>query len=380
MMPIVKVCLKTDYIKHDGTVNIRIRITHRKTVKYFPLGIYIKPAHFIDNRISKKDPYHWMKNMALNKFYEKAMKIIFDMELAGQPFTFDKFSNHFLDDDYGKQLFKAFADKYIESNKGTVTLSTTKIYKSQLNKINEFAPGLIFENITLPFIRDFERFLSVDKKNNANTRLKTLKIIKAILNHAKAEGVIRDHNLVKFHIGSIQGNREFLTREELQQLEILYQSGSLDPKLKNVLTYFLFGCYTGLRYQDIRNLRNSNIHNDQAISLQMNKTGKTVRVPLTDKARTLIPEQLFKNKKTFRVLSNQPTNRYLKDIMGLAGINKNISFHCARHTFATVSLDLGISMETVKEILGHTDYKTTAIYGRIRDGKKKQEMDKWNSS
>lgn len=378
MLPIVKICLKTDYVRNDGTVNVRIRVTHRKKVKYFPLGIYIKPDHFVENRISKKDPYHWMKNMALAKFFDKATRIIYDLELAGQKFSFEKFSMYFLDEDYGTHLFKAYADKYIESNKGKVSGNTTRMYKSQVNKIDEFAPKLTFDNITPAFIRDFEQFLSNKKSNNSNTRLKTLKIIKVLLNHAKEEGIIKDHCMINFKIGSVQGNREFLTLEELSKLERLHQGGSLEKRLQNVLTYFLFSCYTGLRFQDIRNMRNINIHDNEIISLQMSKTGRIVKIPLTVKAKSLIPESTLKQKKTFKVLSNQPTNRYLKDIMIRAGINKSISFHCARHTFATASLDLGVSMETVKEILGHTDFKTTAIYGRIRDGKKKQEMNRWD--
>ena len=379
MLPIVKICLKTDYIKNDGTVNVRIRITYRRKVKYFPLGIYVKPEHFKDNRISKRDPFHWMKNMALVKFYDKATRIIYDMELSGQMFSFEKFENQFLDDSYGSQLFKIYADKYIESNIGKSSKNTIRMYKSQVQKIHEFSPDLTFNDMTLPFIRDFEKFLAVKKNNNANTRNKTMKVIKIILNHAKQDGVIRDHCMVNYQIGSVQGNREFLTLEELHKLEKLYRSDTLKYKLQNVLSYFLFSCYTGLRFQDVRNLRNSNFHDLEAISIQMAKTGKTVRIPLSEKAKSLIPVKFFKNQKTFRVLSNQPTNRYLKMIIAEAGINKSISFHCARHTFATISLDLGISMETVKEILGHTDFKTTAIYGRIRDGKKKSEMSKWNS-
>lgn len=378
MLPIVKICLKTDYIKNDGTVNVRIRITHRKKVKYFPLGIYIKPDHYINGRISKKDPFHWMKNMALVNYFDKATRIIYDLELAGQKFSFETFSDRFLDDYYGSQQFKDYAEKYVDSIKGKVSRNTIKNYKSQIKKIHEFAPGLTFNDITLPFLRAFEGYISTKKSNNSNTRIKTMKIFKIILNHAKEDGIITDHCMKNYHLGSIQGNREFLTLEELQVLENLHQEETLNYKLQNVLTYFLFSCYTGLRYQDIKNLRNNDIHDQDTISIKMSKTGRTVKIPLTEKAKSLLPVRFFKNQKTFRVLSNQPTNRYLKSIMKVATIPKDISFHCARHTFATVSLDLGVSMETVKEILGHTDFKTTAIYGRIRDGKKVKEMNKWN--
>lgn len=96
------------------------------------------------------------------------------------------------------------------------------------------------------------------------------------------------------------------------------------------------------------------------------------------KAKELLPEQGFDNQNVFKVLTDQPTNRYLKDIMITAGISKHMSFHCSRHTFGTCSLDFGIPIEVVSKILGHTDIKTTAIYAQIRDGLKEQEMGKWN--
>jgi integrase len=378
MMPTIKLCLKSDYIKKDGTVNVRIRITYCKKAEYYPLGIFVRPSHFNSGRISKSDPHFWMKNLLLTKFFEKATKIIFDMEMADQQFTFKKFSSLFLDENYGNQSFEVFANKYIASNKGIVASNTTRMYKSQVAKLKEFSPGLTFNDITPAFIKEFERFLILTKKNNVNTRIKTFTVFKSLLSHARDEGLIKHHALEDYKKGTIEGNREFLVMEELQQLEQMYHSGSLSTSLANVLTYFLFCCYTGIRYEDVKKLRGTDFINDQWISLQMSKTGKTVKIPITDKARALIPDHKFRNQKTFKVLSNQPTNRYLKDIMNDAGIHKHISFHCARHTFATISLDLGISLETVKEILGHTDFKTTAIYGRIRDGKKRNEMEKWD--
>lgn len=378
MLPTFKLCLKNDYIKKDGTVNIRIRISYRRVTKYFPLGVHVLPGNFINGTVSRKDPLHWRKNILLTRFLEKASRIIFELEMSGQPFTFNGFEALFLDEDYGNHSFESFAKKYIRSQKGIVSINTTRMYQSQLNKLMEFSPGLKFGEITSEFINNFERFLINCKKNNQNTRIKTFTVLKAILNHAKDDGLIRDHALEDYKIGTIEGNREFLTIDELQILERLFTSGELNKRLANVLRYFLFSCYTGLRYQDIRDLRCNDIINGQDLSVKMNKTGKTIRVPLSDKARGILPDHQFKNQKVFKVLSNQPTNRYLKDIMDAAGIQKKISFHCSRHTFATVSLDLGVSMETVKDILGHTDFKTTAIYARIRDGKKRQEIGLWD--
>jgi site-specific recombinase XerD len=111
----------------------------------------------------------------------------------------------------------------------------------------------------------------------------------------------------------------------------------------------------------------------------MHKTQQPVMIPLNQKAIKLLPDdEGFQNQKVFRVLTNQPSNRYLKGITGEAKINKTITMHCARHTFGTCTMDLGISLEVISEIMGHTDTKTTRIYAKIREGLKNSEMEKWN--
>ncbi len=377
MLPTIKICLKNDYVKKDGTVNIRIRVSYRRVTKYFPLGIYVAPKNFINGTISRKDPLHWRKNILLSRLNDKASRILFDLEMSGQSFTFTRFAALFQDEDYGNHSFESFAKKYIQRQKGIVSISTTRMYQSQLNKINEFSPGIKFDEITTEFINNFQKYLIQKKKNNENTRIKTMTIFKSFLNHARDEGLIREHVLENYTLGTIEGNRQFLTLEELRKLEEMLGS-NLSKKYKRVLEYFLFSCYTGLRYQDIRKLRKSNIINNQEIIMQMTKTGKIIRIPLSERARALIPDIPLDNMKVFRVMSSQPTNRYLKEIMKESGIHKHISFHCSRHTFATACLDLGIPMETVKDLLGHTDFKTTAIYARIRDGKKRQEIGLWD--
>ena len=80
----------------------------------------------------------------------------------------------------------------------------------------------------------------------------------------------------------------------------------------------------------------------------------------------------------FRVLTNQKTNEYLKNIMDLAGIDKQISFHCARHSYATNGIELGIPLEVISQLLGHTDVKVTRIYAKYSDNVKVRELEKWS--
>ena len=99
-----------------------------------------------------------------------------------------------------------------------------------------------------------------------------------------------------------------------------------------------------------------------------------------DRAKKFLPDQVYglKNLKVFRVLSNQKTNEYLKNIMEIAGIDKQISFHCARHSYATNGIELGIPLEVISQLLGHTDVKVTRIYAKYSDNVKARELEKWN--
>jgi len=186
-----------------------------------------------------------------------------------------------------------------------------------------------------------------------------------------------------YSIKRVPGHREFLTPDELKKLEDLFKSGELKRYESNILRYFLFSCYTGLRFQDIKNLRfvdlKKEIHNKKKVTLikiKMHKTKDEVSIPVIKKAAALIPEG-FQNQKVFKVNTNQVTNRNLKLIYEKIGITKNITFHSARHTFATNGITLGIPIEVISKLLGHRDLKATGIYAKIVDDKKIQEMKKW---
>lgn len=127
-----------------------------------------------------------------------------------------------------------------------------------------------------------------------------------------------------------------------------------------------------MRYRDVKALRHKNIIEDTSdgqvyklVSFTMHKSNEQIDIPLNDRALALLPNCGFREDNVFSVYSNQPLNRYLKDAASLAGINKPISFHCSRHTFATLLLNREIPIEAVSKLLGHKDIKTTQIYAKI---------------
>lgn len=376
-IPTIKV-VQRDYSRQDGTKNLFIRVTIARKIKYYPLNVFVKPEHFKKNTVSKADPEHQAKNTLIDHYELKAKKILFDYRINEKPLTFDNFYQNLFNVSYGSESFYVFYEDQVKLLKGKLSPNTIKAYYSQLGKLREFKKDVTFNDIDLNFITAYEGFIKKEKGNNQNTVSKSIKLIKSILGRAVDQGIIKDNPVKGYKMREIQGNRQFLTLEELGKLEQILTSQKLKANKSNVLQYFLFCCYTGLRYQDVRELRFKDVKDGNSLSIQMIKTKEFVRIPLTEKAKKLIPGHGFDNQKVFKVMTGQPTNRYLKEIMKEANINKKISFHCARHTFATVSKSLGISYDVISKILGHTNLKTTKIYTKYEMTLLNSEMDKWN--
>lgn len=159
---------------------------------------------------------------------------------------------------------------------------------------------------------------------------------------------------------------------------------ALSGRLHGTLGHFLLGCYTGLRFGDVGRLNGGNLEDGQ-LRVRTEKTGKVVEIPLSNRALRLIMATAwagdFGNGKLFdRPLkrSNSRVNNDLKEIMALAGIGKHITFHCSRHSFAINSLVLGIPLEVISNVLGHSELRTTQIYAKVVGELKQKQMEKWN--
>lgn len=383
-LPSIKIVLRSNFLRSDGSRSICLRYIQNRKVFLIALDISVQVKYWDSkrDRLKKTAPDSYSINTLLDSYENKARNILFDHRVNGKPITYSMFKRLFNDENYGNESFYAFVETKLEELEKELAPGTLKGYNDQLNKMKSFQGDLQFNEITVSYIEAYKKYLAQkrDKPNNPNSISKSLSFIRSMLYRAKAAKVIETHVFEdEIKIGRIVGAREALTLSELKRLEDLYGKQSLSKGRQNVLRYFLFACYTGLRYSDIRELRAKDIIDNSWISIRMIKTGDPVKIPLIKKAINLLPGHGYDNQRVFRILTDQPTNRYLKDIMKILGIQKNISFHCARHTFATCSMDQGISLEVVSKVLGHTEMKTTEIYAKIRDGLKEKEMKKWDN-
>jgi len=166
--------------------------------------------------------------------------------------------------------------------------------------------------------------------------------------------------------------REYLT---IQEVKKLYKTKCSNQEVKDA---FIFSCFTGLRYSDVINLTWNNISNDK-IEFKQRKTGGVEYLPISQTAKDiLVKRQKGKNKS--KLIFNVPTKvgifKHIKNWVKDAGIKKRVSFHTARHTFATMTLTQGVDLYTVSKLLGHKDISTTQVYAKIIDSKKDEAVHK----
>jgi site-specific recombinase XerD len=230
-------------------------------------------------------------------------------------------------------------------------------------------------------LMDFEHFLRTDKGIGNNAAVKYVKYFRTVIGYALDAEMINKDPYVKYKGKIREVKRGYLSMEELTVLEAKVFS---NERLDMVKDIFVFCCYTGLAYVDIKMLTidqiSMGIDGEQWVNTSRKKTGNGVDVPLLPAALRIIkkynghPARAI-DKKVLPVLSNQKMNAYLKEIGDICGLTKTLTTHLARHTFATtITLTQGISMESVSKMLGHSDIKTTQIYAKVTNQKILGEM------
>ena len=235
--------------------------------------------------------------------------------------------------------------------------------------LNEFTPAVV---------QDFHLYMSTVAGCAYNTSVKKVKTLKTITIYAQKRGFLLHDPFVNHHFHMEPVDRGFLTDEEI--LRVANKNLGIQ-RLELVRDIFIFSCFTGLAYIDVSNLTPDHIvtmDDKQWIMTKRQKTSVETNVLLLDIPRAIIAKyshKTYRDGKLFPVLTNQKTNSYLKEIADLCGIKKKLTFHLARHTFATMSLSKGVPIESVSKMLGHTNIRTTQIYARITNKKIEHDME-----
>ncbi|WP_134087750.1 site-specific integrase [Olivibacter sp. XZL3] len=265
--------------------------------------------------------------------------------------------------------------------------NTLKGYRTSVLHLNAYLlkyyqdTDIDIQKVDHAFITDYEFFLRSEKGCSPVSVAKYMKHLRKIINLCLAHRWITENPFAMYKNTAKAREKEFLTQDELDR--IMQKKFSI-PRLAHVRDIFVFSCYTGLSYADVKKLRTTDIAKGIDgrlwILTSREKTETTSNIPLLPQVLEILrryagyPPCVAKGL-ALPVLSNQKMNSYLKEIADLCGITKKLTFHIARHTFATtVTLSNDVPIETVSKMLGHTNIKTTQHYAKLLDTKVSNDM------
>ncbi|WP_203256877.1 site-specific integrase [Hyunsoonleella ulvae] len=264
---------------------------------------------------------------------------------------------------------------------------TAERYRTAKRHVQEYiqkeynADDIPVKDVNHKFITGFEYYLKTTRKCSHNTAIKYITNFKKIIRIAYANDWISKDPFFNWKAKLKTVDREFLSKEEIQAM--VGKEFSI-PRLELVKDIFIFSCFTGLAYADVKKLSKDDIvigiDGKSWIKTKRSKTDTRSNIPILEIPKEIIRKyaehlDVIDSDNLLPVLSNQKMNSYLKEIADSCGITKNLTFHLARHTFATtVTLTNGVPIESVSKMLGHKSLKTTQHYAKILDKKVSDDM------
>ena len=385
--------LQKGKVKSDGKAPIVTRIIVNGEMAHFSTQQSVDPTRWDTkaNRTYGLTQDDKTINAVLDEIKSSLFRHYYDMQAKGESISALKLKNKLCSTEEKPikstmDLFDKFITEYAELVKargyGKEALIRYKICK---NRVQEFLKDEMHANdISIDTInkRLLDKFYLWNRKTykiGNNTAIHFMHKFSTVYKMAWDYGWVTGNPFHMLNLRKDRTERAYLTIDELERLA---NREFTSERLERMRDIFLFCCYTGLSYIDVKTLTTDNLvrKNDGKLWIvtKRTKTEVPVNVPLLEIPLRLIKkyEPLRKGNLVFPVYSNQKSNDYLKEIAALCGINKDVTFHVARHTFATtVTLENGVPVESVSKMLGHTNIQTTQIYARITERKINQDMD-----
>ena len=380
--------IRDSRVRKDGTTSIEVVLTVNGERCAFSTGKKVKSCNWDKNKQQvkgKDEEAQSLNNYLKAKLYQKEAELldrgfIITADLLRDAY-FDK-----IESIKERSLFEVFEEHNQEQEKlidNGVSKATHWVSVYTIRLLREFVQqkykreDLYLRELNLNFIQSFHSFLRIDKGMAQNSSTKHLKLLKKIINLSVANSYMAFNPFSTYKVEREPVEVDFLDEEELRKI-INFDTPL--PRLERAKDMFLFGCFTGLSYIDIKTLTPEHFEKDSAgriwIKKRRVKTGVLSRIPLLPIAK-LILDKYKGGEKLLPIQDPADINKYLKDIAILCGINKRICFHTSRHTFAsTVTLANNISLEVVSKMLGHTNTRMTAHYAKLIDKCIGEQMDK----
>jgi len=378
-------------VNTKGKCPIRCRITYAKKRTEFSTGQFVNPDNWNNKQqlVKLKDPEAEFINTQLSLITSKINKAFLLLQMKESDFTTDDIYTLFKGEKLYKELSVVeFFESYLDKLKTLVGIDIKMLTWNKFYYIKNDIVAFIkwkyktndypLKKLNLQFLIELEFYYKTVKHLKQITINKKIQRFKKVIRVAVAENYLNKNPFMLHKPKTVKKEVVFLSTEELHKLE---NHAFAQKRLQFVKSLFVFSCYTGLPYRELMNLKHSNItkgfDGNLWIKMKREKTSKSLSIPLLPKAVEVM--ELF-NEETFVFprLSNQRYNSYLKEIAVIIGVDKNLTTHMARRTFAsTVLLYNDVSMEVVSELLGHSSMKVTQeSYGRVVQKKVSLEIEK----
>lgn len=385
--------LRRNKINVKGVCPIECRITLDKKRKPFSSGLFINPNFWnaSKQKAIPRDTEHTQINTQLSMIKQELNQAFLLLQIQAKDFNVDDIYSQYKGENIkqDKTVMEMF-NLYINKQEKLIGISTTQGSVSKFHQTKAHVKNFIkwkfnrsdflLQNLKMSFINEFEYYLKAEKQFEQNTIHKTLQRFKQIIKQTVGLDFLDKDPFLLHKNKKPKKQIIFLTTEELCSLEN-HQFAS--ARLQQVADMFIFCCYTGLAYTEMANLQPKdlvvNFDKNIWINITRQKTTRTYSVPLLDKAKIILGK--YKNDdQILPLISNQKFNAYLKEIADIIGINKKLTHHTARKTFAsTILLYNDVPMEIVSELLGHSEIGITqAHYAKVVQKKVSEQMDKLN--
>jgi len=380
-------------IDKNGKVPIYARITVNGKRSEFSIKrkVLLEKWNSDAGKVKGKTADVFELNKYMVSIQNKINKIQAQLSENEMSFTADKIKNIYLGkDSKHKMLMVIFQEHNDEVNKligKDFAAGTAERYKTAKKHVYEYllkeykVKDIPVKDVNHKFITGFEYYLKTTRNCAHNSAIKYITNFKKIIRIAYANDWINKDPFVHWKAKLKIVDREFLNEEEIQKL---VEKEFVADRLNQVKDAFIFCCFTGLAYADVKKLTKNDIvigiDGQKWIKTKRTKTDTRSNVPILSIPQAIIDsyeayQESYDTKLLIPVLSNQKMNAYLKEIADICGINKNLTFHLARHTFATtVTLTNGVPIESVSKMLGHKSLKTTQHYAKILDKKVSEDM------
>lgn len=385
--------LKRGHLNRNGECPVMCRISVRGEKETFSSHVYTSPDNWDvkSARVIGRTAKVIEQNKILTDLQVTLTRHYYDIEQRNGYVTAEMIKNAYMGITAKAESLLPIYKEFLEETEALIGIQKSKKtyekYERCYRRVVEFLrdkyhiSDIAFRDLKPMFLVDFEVWLATKKNCSTNTIYKFLQLLRMPVLKAKRMGIVFKDPYEGYKMKKVSVDRGYLTEEEV--IAIATHEITI-PRLEQVRDIFIFCCYTGLAYSDVAALRQGNIQKmfdgRLWIVTHRQKTKTNVNVPLLPMAKKILEkynwEEADKDAPILPVVSNQKSNAYLKEIGDICGVEKHLTFHLARHTFATtMTLGKGVPIESVSKMLGHTNISTTQIYARITNDKISKDMD-----